>query len=1355
MYFKKIPIAVGLALCLGTSAFAVNDIEPGKEYYTVIKASAPIVLDGNLGEWGDIPILADPKFSVPENSGPTGTGTYVLFEQYNGGTWTGPDDQTSAVQIAYDDENVYIGVVVTDDYHENAANSAWNGDSVQLMIASADRTTQVALYNYALGGIETALGTTPIILHEAGPGGTEVAITRNTTTKRTSYEIKMPKASLGLTELVAGTQFGLGMAINDGDSGTGQNGQKGWGGLGANSIVHGKNPDETALITLAAPKAPFNDIEPGKEFYLVNSAPKAIVLDGNLTEWIGVPVIADPKFSVPENSGPTGTGTYVLFEQYNGGTWTGPNDQTSAVQLVYDAENVYVGVVVTDDYHENAANSAWNGDSVQLMIASADRTTQIALYNYALGGIETALGTTPIILHEAGPGGTEVAITRNTTTKRTTYEIKLPKASLALTDLTNGVRFGFGMAINDGDQGTGQNGQKGWGGLGANSIVHGKNPDETALMTLAAPVPPQSNDIEPGKEFYTIRRKPGEIVLDGVVSEWTGLPVIADPKFSVPENSGPAGTGTYVLFEQYNGGTWTGPDDQTSAVQLAYDVDNIYIGVVVTDDYHENSANSAWNGDSVQLMIASADRTTQIALYNYALGGIETALGTTPIILHEAGPGGTEVAITRNTTTKRTSYEIKLPKASLGLTELVGGTQFGLGMAINDGDFGTGQNGQKGWGGLGANSIVHGKNPDETALMTLETYNDIEPGKERQTATAATDGVALDGSLSEWVGVPVIADPKFSVPENSGTLGTGTYVLFEQYNGGTWTGPSDQTSAVQIMYDVDNVYLGIVVTDDYHENSANSAWNGDSVQIMIANAGRTQQIALYNYALGGIETALGTPIILHEAGPGGTDVRIIRDTLNKKTIYEIKLPAASLGLVAPLTPGTQFGLGMAINDGDLGTGQNGQKGWGGLGANSIVHGKDPDQTAIITLGAGGSGGALLFLSAINPGVNTFSFRASDLATSIVNPASAQLRIDGQLVPLVASPKNLDATDFTYTRATPFTAGTHTYSIEVRDTQNQLVTDSGTFISAATPILTAAMRASGVDLTKRGFVWRVFQNEGAHQASVVDTDLDGISTPHEYLEDAELALKGEATDGASVLPNLANVDAQGVALAIGTVDGPLVKFEIETVINLNEFADGIAGAPASGFTPDDQMPGVPGLNGFSDGIDAEIRTFVDLPAGVVRLAVTVDNYFRAQAGQINNLTNAVLLGEDRALPDRTTIMRLFVQDAGIYPLRIVYQELTGGSFIELWSIKADGTRVLLNDTVNGGLPTYRVGTPPGPKLSALTVTRVGAGFQVSWTEAGAKLQESTDLVTWTEVTGATSPHTPTIGARKTLFYRLTK
>ena len=133
-------------------ARAANDIEPGKEFYDATRVTKPIVTDGDLTDWAGVPVLSDPKFAIPKGSG--GAGTLVLFEPYSGGTWSGPDDQTSAVQVAWDADNVYFGFVVTDDYHENSRSSAWNGDSVQLMIASEDRTKQIALYNYALGGIE-------------------------------------------------------------------------------------------------------------------------------------------------------------------------------------------------------------------------------------------------------------------------------------------------------------------------------------------------------------------------------------------------------------------------------------------------------------------------------------------------------------------------------------------------------------------------------------------------------------------------------------------------------------------------------------------------------------------------------------------------------------------------------------------------------------------------------------------------------------------------------------------------------------------------------------------------------------------------------------------------------------------------------------------------------------------------------------------------------------------------------------------------------------------------------------------------------------------------------------------------
>ena len=1057
-----------------------------------------------------------------------------------------------------------------------------------------------------------------------------------------------------------------------------------------------------ALFGLSASAA--NDIEPGKETYSVVFAPKPIVLDGNLGEWAGVPVLADPKFSVPKGSGSAGTGKYVLFEEYGGGTWSGPDDQTSAVQIVYDADNVYFGFVVTDDYHENAAKSAWNGDSIQLMIASADRTKQVALYNYALGGVEGDLGAV-IVNHEAGPGGTEAIVTRNGATKRTTYEIKLPKASLDLAKLEGGVKFGLGMAINDGDSGA-QAGQKGWGGLGAHALVFGKSPSETAEMTLM-----KKNDIEPGKEFYTVNRAQGAIVLDGKLDEWKGVPVLADPKFSVPKGSGP--NGKYVLFEEYGGGTWSGPDDQTSAVQVIFDTDNVYFGFVVTDDYHENAAKSAWNGDSIQLMIASADRTKQVALYNYALGGVEGDLADV-IVNHEAGPGGTEAVVTRNSATKRTTYEIKLPKASLEIETLQGGVQFGLGMAINDGDSGA-QAGQKGWGGLGAHAIVFGKTPAETALFTLSSVvpNDIEPGKEYYTASAVTAAIVLDGKLDEWGGVPVLSDPKFSVPKGSGSAGTGKYVLFEEYGGGTWSGPDDQTSAVQVAYDVDNVYFGFVVTDDYHENAAKSAWNGDSIQLMIASSDRQQQVALYNYALGGVDGNLADVIVNHEAGPGGTEAVVRRDTAAKKTYYEIKLPAAAIGKTA-LTLGTQFGLGMAINDGDMGA-QAGQKGWGGLGAHAIVFGKSPKETALVSLGTASSGAERLFLSAINPSIITFSFRANDKGGSVVAANGIKLTIDGKVVTTTVAAKNADATDVTYTGTAPFAAGEHTYKIEVKDGQGNTVTDAGTFTAAQVGILTAAHQATSVDKTKAGFIWRIVQNDAMTSKS---------------LDDVELALLGTLKDETgTVIDNLANDGEPGNALGAGVKDGKTVKFEIATTINLNAVIDPLSPPSAGAFPNDEAMPGVPGISGLSSGIAAELTTFVELPAGVVTLGIACDDRFRAQAGPIGKATDGILLGEGGLELNGNTatcLTKFFVQDAGIYPVRILFQDNGGAAHIELASVKANGDKVLVNDRDNGGFKAYRVGVAPA-KSTRVAAGKVPAGL-TGTALTGVTLSESTKTVT---------------------------
>jgi hypothetical protein len=802
-----------------------------------------------------------------------------------------------------------------------------------------------------------------------------------------------------------------------------------------------------------------------------------------------------------------------------------------------------------------------------------------------------------------------------------------------------------------------------------------------------------ANDIEPGKEYYTAIKAPVPIVLDGDLSEWRGAMLLADPRFSIPKGSGD--DGELVFFEEYAGGKWTGPDDQTSAVQVVYDDDNVYFGFTVTDDYHENAANSAWNGDSVQLMIANDARDTQIALYNYALGGIENETGDV-IVMHEAGPATgadatpTEAVIVRNAETKRTYYEIKLPKETLGLDELKGGVRFGLGMAINDGDEDT--PGQKGWGGLGAHSIVFGKSPTETALVTLATSNDIEPGKEYYFANEAPGEITLDGELSDWRGIPVLADPRFTIPK--GSARDGELKLFEEYAGGKWTGADDQTSAVQIAYDSDNVYFGFVVTDDYHENAANSAWNGDSIQLMIANANQDQQIALYNYALGGVEGDTGDVIVMHEAGPATgadaepTEAVIKRDEATKRTTYEIKLPKSTLGLES-LELGTQFGLGMAINDGDEDT--PGQKGWGGLGAHSIVFGKSPSETALVTLGIGGGNADLMFLSAVNVSIDSFTFRATDKGDSVVDPASAKLYINGNEVALTAGDKVLDATDFGFV-GDKFEPNTEiNYVIEISDSNGTLITDSGTIYSPSFGLLKAPMLATSVDTNKRGFIFRVWQNEltdhGNQTSAVKDI----------------LAAAPQDIDG-STLENDAYLDEAGPASGSGKLVGHLAEYEIPTVINLN--GQVIDGMENGNFLPDDQMPGIPGNWGSYDGIAGEIITFIDFPEGMLTMGVNSDDGFELSIGHINDPRAMVAGSFNGGRGAADTTFEMDVRAAGIYPVRIVYFSQGGGANIELFTVNAAGEKVLVN--ANGGLMAYRSGEVPDYVEPEVPATLVAEG-----------------------------------------------
>ena len=218
-------------------------------------------------------------------------------------------------------------------------------------------------------------------------------------------------------------------------------------------------------------------------------------------------------------------------------------------------------------------------------------------------------------------------------------------------------------------------------------------------------------------------------------------------------------------------------------------------------------------------------------------------------------------------------------------------------------------------------------------------------------------------------------------------------------------------------------------------------------------------------------------------------------------------------------------------------------------------------------------------------------------------------------------------------------------------------------------------------SKPGFIWRIFNNTKNQVNSTQRT------------EDALAGLLKD-TDG-TLLPNNADPAAQGVAIAPAkapTTPNAPIEFEIETVINVDQ----AAGSNGT-FQPDDQMPGIPATDGSTDGTAVEIITYLDLAVGTYTFGVASDDGFRTSAGNLKDAFLGSVLGEfNGGRGSAETLYKFSVTEAGVYPFRTTYEEGNGGSTIEWYSVKADGTKVLINDVANGGIKAYRAATvPPQP------------------------------------------------------------
>jgi hypothetical protein len=235
-----------------------------------------------------------------------------------------------------------------------------------------------------------------------------------------------------------------------------------------------------------------------------------------------------------------------------------------------------------------------------------------------------------------------------------------------------------------------------------------------------------------------------------------------------------------------------------------------------------------------------------------------------------------------------------------------------------------------------------------------------------------------------------------------------------------------------------------------------------------------------------------------------------------------------------------------------------------------------------------------------------------------------------------------------------------------------ITEERSFAVPPYTILTPDMKVPDVDASKPGFSLFVHQ----------------VILPQPVTElRAETQLAGELKEGDELLPNIA--DLTGV--------GSDQRFVEEGTINYGFSVGGLGR-----FSPDKKIPGIPGVEGGANNFAMEILTFLDLPAGFIRMGVNSNDGFKTTVGRVADVLESVRLGGFEGA--RTAADRIFefvVQEAGVYPFRTIWFKGAGDPGLE-WFTVNDDKKILINDKASdGAIKAYRARTGTVPAFVKAT------------------------------------------------------
>ncbi len=192
-------------------------------------------------------------------------------------------------------------------------------------------------------------------------------------------------------------------------------------------------------------------------WFTISRLRRKIIIDGDPSDWQGVARLSladrDAVKSYAGNKPP---------EQ----VWHGPDDLSAAYHCGWDANGLYLCIIVRDDTfsQQHPIATAWKGDSLQLYIDlmadghdrpglgydANDESIYVAKVKAGdlLWRDYTPMNEVAFVRHGLIRDG-ECAITRRNGV--TVYELRLPPKQIFPLKLTPGTTFGFGILVNDAD----------------------------------------------------------------------------------------------------------------------------------------------------------------------------------------------------------------------------------------------------------------------------------------------------------------------------------------------------------------------------------------------------------------------------------------------------------------------------------------------------------------------------------------------------------------------------------------------------------------------------------------------------------------------------------------------------------------------------------------------------------------------------------------------------------------------------------------------------------------------------------------------------------------------------------------